>query len=236
MDMSVSELREQVMDREAWRAAVHAVAESDTTERLHWTELNWAGPGRCRLSPGFVSVERGCSLRLHSTFPLPHTSFFWVRGNPSQPWRTLPSPRNRPGECGHPLYPMHLSLWRLSTFHLTSDSVLSDGTCPSFCFDTASSSWWQIPWVQSQPEFFFSTRSHGVGWGIQYAWVLEMDSPPGRMKTDTRRQGEAQSWERNASLHLSLSKCPGTTWIESHRLWPLKQHCQLYISVSAVAS
>ena len=45
MDLSVSELREMVMDKEVWHAAIHGVANS-WTQLSNWTELNHLKPLR----------------------------------------------------------------------------------------------------------------------------------------------------------------------------------------------
>ena len=57
MDMSLGELREMVMDREAWRAVIHGVAKS-RTRLSNWTELNWKTKTKYKCTCDYRYMDR----------------------------------------------------------------------------------------------------------------------------------------------------------------------------------
>ena len=63
MDMSLSKLQELVMDREAWRAAVHGITKS-RTQLINWTELNWTESPDCQEIPWYPLLKNILSPNL----------------------------------------------------------------------------------------------------------------------------------------------------------------------------
>ena len=77
MDMGFSELRELVMDREAWRAAVHGVTKSRTW-LSDWTELNWLSNTNTRSSPkshAFIYIFAFFCSSFFTAFPFMNVFF-----------------------------------------------------------------------------------------------------------------------------------------------------------------
>ena len=175
MDMSLSELRELVMDREAWRAAIHEVTKS-RTRLSDWTELNWTErPSLCVLYTLFTctSACHVCGYTgVHtSALALLQDVFWMVRVK-----RSLRPPRS--AFMSKLQDPAHS--WVAARASTGRESIREEHAYWCGVILGLSGTWDCRPWFRTNRDCWnlavdtHCTLASGLGWrvGLQLLWVL----------------------------------------------------------------